>query len=155
MRKASFNIRLSKPEDATLLGDIWRRAVLATHDFLAPHDFADIEHIVTHEYLPHTVVYLVVNPQDVPLGFMGVTVNHIDTLFIDPDYHGMGIGRILVDYITALLSTDISVHVNEQNPLAIGFYAKMGFEQISRMERDPDGRPYPVLHLVKKYQEKS
>ena len=37
--------------------------------------------------------------------------------------------------------------MNEQNPQAIGFYLKMGFEVESRDELDGLGKPYPLLHL--------
>lgn len=147
---AAYNIRLSNPQDAPRLIDIWRQAVLATHHFLDARDFTEIEDVVANQYLPDTVVYTVVDAQDMPLGFMGVTQNHIDTLFIDPDYHGQGIGRILVEYIAALCASDITVSVNEQNPSAIGFYKYMGFQETGRSECDPDGRPYPVLHLCRR-----
>jgi putative acetyltransferase len=41
----------------------------------------------------------------------------------------------------------IELDVNEQNPQAIGFYLKQGFEVIGRSETDGLGEPYPLLHL--------
>ncbi len=37
--------------------------------------------------------------------------------------------------------------VNEQNPQALGFYLKQGFEVIGRTEHDGMGQPYPLLHM--------
>jgi hypothetical protein len=37
--------------------------------------------------------------------------------------------------------------VNEQNPQALGFYFKQGFEVIGRSEVDGMGQPYPLLHM--------
>ena len=37
--------------------------------------------------------------------------------------------------------------VNEQNPQAVGFYFKQGFEVIGRSEVDGMGQPYPLLHM--------
>ncbi len=144
-------IRLSTSDDALALTDIWRRAVLATHHFLSREHFIEIENIVANKYLPDTVVYVAVDENDTPLGFIGVTVNHIDTLFIDPAAHGQGIGKTMIDYITALCATDMTVDVNEQNPNAVGFYRHLGFVQTGRAEFDPDGRPYPILHFCRKY----
>ena len=37
--------------------------------------------------------------------------------------------------------------VNEQNPLARGFYEHMGFEVYKRTELDEEGNPYPLLYM--------
>ena len=37
--------------------------------------------------------------------------------------------------------------MNEQNPRALGFYRRMGFEVVGRSELDELGNPYPLLHL--------
>ena len=37
--------------------------------------------------------------------------------------------------------------VNEQNPLARGFYEHMGFEVYKRTEYDEQGSPYPLLYM--------
>ena len=39
------------------------------------------------------------------------------------------------------------VDVNEQNPLALGFYESKGFHIVGRDDRDEAGRPFPILHL--------
>ena len=40
--------------------------------------------------------------------------------------------------------------VNEQNPLAKGFYEHMGFEVYRRTELDEQGNPYPLLYMRRK-----
>ena len=37
--------------------------------------------------------------------------------------------------------------VNEQNPLAKGFYEYMGFKVYKRTECDEQGNPYPLLYM--------
>ena len=37
--------------------------------------------------------------------------------------------------------------VNEQNPLAKGFYEHMGFHVYKRSELDEQGNPYPLLYM--------
>ena len=37
--------------------------------------------------------------------------------------------------------------VNEQNPLARGFYEHMGFRVYRRTETDEQGGPYPILYM--------
>lgn len=61
---------------------------------------------------------------------------------VDPAYHGQRVGRRLVEHGLAL-TTD----VNEQNPQALGFYQRLGFQPSGRSERDGQGRAYPLIHL--------
>jgi putative acetyltransferase len=70
----------------------------------------------------------------------------MDALFIDPDWHGKGVGRSLVQHGLALhpaMTTD----VNEQNEGALTFYERLGFARTGRSDLDGQGRPYPLLHL--------
>lgn len=139
-----WTFRSSTPQDIPVLADIWRRSVLQTHHFLDPRDFMVIDDLVQHHYLPTHQVEVAMDEDGVPAGFMGVEKRHIDTLFIAPAYRGMGLGRV---FIERLGRDPLSVDVNEQNPQAAGFYHAMGFVQTGRSDVDPDGRPYPILHL--------
>ena len=139
--------RLSDVADAVALVGIWRRAVLATHDFLAPSHFSEIEQIVAEVYVPNAQLWVAHHTEAGPVGFMGLTGNHVDTLFIDPDVRGKGIGKTLLAHAQGMCGP-LTVDVNEQNAQAVGFYRKMGFEQTGRSELDGDGRPYPLLHMA-------
>lgn len=138
-------IRPAAPEDAARNLQIWRDAVRATHDFLTPDDLAAIDALVAG-HLPTMVSWVKTDGRDRPQGFMAMTGAHIDALFVDPACHGQGIGRALVAHARTL-HPDLTVDVNEQNPLAIGFYERLGFRRTGRSETDDQGRPYPLLHL--------
>lgn len=138
-------IRLPTPADAPRNLQIWRDAVHATHDFLSPEDLIAIDALVT-EHLPAMVSFVKVDEADQPMGFLAMTGAHVDALFVDPAVHGGGIGRALMDHARSLAPV-LTVDVNEQNPRAIGFYERLGFERIGRSETDDQGRPYPLLHL--------
>ena len=43
----------------------------------------------------------------------------------------------------------IGVDVNEQNPEAVAFYRRLGFEVEGRSALDSAGRPFPLLHMRK------
>jgi putative acetyltransferase len=138
-------IRPAAPDDAARNLQIWRDAVRATHDFLTPQDLAAID-VQVAEHLPDMVSWVRVDADDRPTGFMAMTGAHIDALFVDPGRHGQGIGRALVNHARTL-HPDLTVDVNEQNPLATGFYERLGFRRTGRSETDDQGRPYPLLHL--------
>ncbi|WP_246304738.1 hypothetical protein [Ensifer sesbaniae] len=47
----TISIRPSRPDDFPRTFEIWRSAVVATHDFLTQEDFAAIETMVRDQYL--------------------------------------------------------------------------------------------------------
>ncbi|WP_312944384.1 acetyltransferase [Agrobacterium sp.] len=140
-----IHFRLSTKDDLPRIMDIWRRAVDATHDFLAPDDRDAIEaELVT--FFPQISLLLAVDDNDTPLGFMFLHDGHMEALFIDPNQHRKGIGKALIQRAVTehpALTTD----VNEQNHKALGFYEHQGFERTGRSTHDGQGRPYPLIHL--------
>ena len=140
-----ITLRSANARDTARILEIWRKAVDATHDFLHRADRAAIEEEVT-AFLPEAALMLAVDASDKPLGFMFLHEGHMEALFIDPDYHGRGIGTALVQAALAAhpaLTTD----VNEQNTQAMGFYRRLGFKPTGRSDLDGQGRPYPLVHL--------
>lgn len=125
--------------------DIWRRAVDATHGFLTPQDRRDIEAEVA-AFLPGAPLDLAVDESNRAIGFMLLDGSHMEALFVDPDFHGLGIGRMLVDRAIAR-HPNLLTDVNEQNLQAIRFYERLGFTPCGRSEVDGQGRPYPLIHL--------
>lgn len=141
-----FFIRASRPDDGNRVVEIWRAAVDATHDFLRPEDRQAIG-VEVRAYLPQAPLWLAVDVNDDPVGFMGLTADEMDSLFVCPDWHGRGVGRALVMHALTLRSTLTST-VNEQNHGARAFYLRLGFVETGRSERDDQGRPYPLVHLM-------
>lgn len=138
-------IRPSTPADGPRVVEIWRNAVDATHAFLTSVDRAALD-IEVCGFLPSAPLYLAVDNADCAVGFMLLDGSHMEALFIDPAYHGQGVGRQLVEHGLGL-SPAMTTDVNEQNPQALGFYQRLGFQQSGRSERDGQGRAYPLIHL--------
>ncbi|MBX8827379.1 acetyltransferase [Ochrobactrum sp. SFR4] len=141
-----ITIRKSTSSDAPVLSDIWRDSALATHDFLSQNDFKEIEAMVREQYLPNAEVW-VAEDAGKPVGFMGMTDSHIDSLFIAPNLRGKGVGKHMLAHAKSLFGDKLTVDVNEQNSQGVGFYLHMGFQQTGRSELDDQGKPYPILHL--------
>lgn len=139
--------RLSDPTPGQLdaLTDLWEASVRATHHFLCPADMALYRRIVRSEALPAAELYAVRDAKGFA-AFMGIAGDKIEMLFVVPGRIGQGLGRRLVTYAVETLGAR-RVDVNEQNTRAAEFYTRMGFRVASREERDPSGKPYPVLHL--------
>ncbi|WCE07348.1 MULTISPECIES: acetyltransferase [Pseudomonas] len=139
-------IRQATNADHPQLLNIWLRSVRATHHFLQESDIEALLPQLRDIYLPAVELWVTVDAEDCPLGFIGLNENHVEMLFIEPDLRGKGIGRALLDHARSLRS-QMSVDVNEQNPEAVGFYLHYGFVQTGRSPLDGEGRPFPLLHL--------
>ena len=137
--------RPSIASDLPRIMEIWRAAVDATHDFLATSDRDAIEADLLG-FFPQVSLLLAVDDSDAPLGFIFLHEGHLEALFVDPDQHGKGIGKALVQKALAA-HPRLTVDVNEQNPKALGFYEHLGFERIGRSAQDGQGRPYPLINL--------
>jgi len=140
-------IRQAIAADHPRLLDIWLRAVRATHHFLQASDIDALLPQLRDVYLHAVELWLAVDTEDQPLGFIGLNQHHVEMLFVDPDRRGQGIGRALLDFCRNPRGT-LSVDVNEQNPQAVGFYLHYGFVQTGRSPLDGEGRPFPLLHMA-------
>lgn len=139
-------IRQATNADHPLLLNIWQRSVRATHHFLQESVIEELLPQLRDNYLPAVELWVAVDTEDSPLGFIGLNENHVEMLFIEPDLRGKGIGRALLDHARSSRK-QMSVDVNEQNPEAVGFYLHYGFVQTGRSPLDGEGRPFPLLHL--------
>jgi putative acetyltransferase len=141
-----WQLRASRPEDIEAMFEVWYASVLATHDFLAQSDLAEIGMLVRRDYLPNHEFTVAVDDHDRVIGFLRLEGNEIDSLFIAPAFRGRGLGRRFVAEAASRAAT-LEVEVNTQNGQAVGFYEAMGFCTISSTPTDRDGRPYPLLRM--------
>ncbi len=126
--------------------EVWESSVRATHMFLSENEIKNIK-----EYVPQALkeipnLFVVENENGIPVGFMGIVGQHLEMLFISDKERGKGYGKKLIKYgIKKYLVNDVAV--NEQNPIAKGFYEHMGFKIYKRTELDEQGNPYPLLYM--------
>jgi len=79
------------------------------------------------------------------IGFVGVTGDELDMLFMEPPAQGKGYGTALLVFARDVLGAK-RVDLNEGNHAAIRFYERQGARRVGRSERDGLGNPYPLLH---------
>ncbi|HVZ29474.1 MAG TPA: acetyltransferase [Asticcacaulis sp.] len=144
MTLPEWRFRPSRPSDAGDLYEVWRTSVAATHDFVSEADLATISIQVREAYLPRAELLVAVDDEDRPIGFMGISDQAIDSLFIAPTWRGKGLGRAFVDAADTSLT---EVIVNSQNTQAVGFYERMGFRTYASSPLDDEGRPYPIFRM--------
>lgn len=125
---------------------VWENSVRATHDFITEKDIVFFKPIIMEQAFPAVTLKCVKDKFGLIIGFMGVHEMKVEMLFILNNIRGSGVGKLLLQYAIDNLNAN-SVDVNEQNPLAVGFYQHMGFKVISRSPIDNMGKPFPILHM--------
>lgn len=125
---------------------VWESSVRATHHFLKEEDIEYFKPLILNTYLDAVELRCIRNNEKRIVGFLGVAEQNLEMLFIDPEYRGKNIGKMLLNYSIDNLNVT-KVDVNEQNEQAVGFYKHCGFEVTGRSELDSSGKPYPILHM--------
>jgi putative acetyltransferase len=128
-----------------LLG-IWEDSVKATHLFLSDKEIENIKKYVPQALKDISHLIIAENEREIPIAFMGLEEQKLEMLFISPEERGKGLGKKLIRFGIENHSTN-ELAVNEQNPLAKGFYEHMGFQVYKRMDKDEQGNPYPLLYM--------
>jgi pimeloyl-ACP methyl ester carboxylesterase/GNAT superfamily N-acetyltransferase len=141
-----LRVRPVPPGEREALPSIWRHAVEATHHFLTAEDIDFFGRVVDRHLATANDVRAAFDDYGHPVGFIVQSGGDIEMLFVEPRFHGKGVGSRLLDSVAAD-HDELRVDVNEHNPSGRRFYAARGFTQIGRSESDSSGRPFPVLHL--------
>ena len=125
---------------------VWESSVKATHLFLSEAEIKNIKKYVPQALKEIPCLTILVNEDQLPVGFMGIIGQHLEMLFISHEERGKGLGKKSLQYGIERYSVN-DLAVNEQNPLAKGFYEHMGFEVYKRTELDEQGNPFPLLYM--------
>ena len=128
------------------LVDVWESSVQATHLFLSSEEIHYIKQYVPQALTDVPILMVAENKEGKPIGFMGVADQTLEMLFISNEYRGKGLGKQFIQYAIENYAIN-KLTVNEQNPLAKGFYEYMGFEVYKRTALDEQGNPYPLLYM--------
>ena len=140
------NVQTPSFSDYPELARVWEASVRATHDFLPESYICLLRELLLSQYLDAVMLICCKDARQHITGFAGVAAGRVEMLFIDPTLRGQGLGKRLLRYAIDELNAD-QLDVNEQNPQALGFYLRQGFEVVGRSETDGMGQPYPLLHL--------
>lgn len=145
MNIITFSKQERSNEVISSLSGLWNRSVRVTHNFLSEKDFKNLEPYV-RQALAEVPVLAVAETEDRVAGFIGLSEDKIEMLFIDPTFIGKGIGHKLVDWATNGNGIRL-IDVNEQNTYAVSVYTHWGFKTYDRSEIDDQGNPFPILRM--------
>jgi len=141
-----LHVRRATPDESEVLFDIWWRSVCATHTFLSDADLHALAPQVRALGLAQLDTWVLCDVATAPIGFLVMNRQHIEALFIVPEWLRRGAGTVLVRHARSLRGA-LTVDVNEQNTAALSFYEAVGFSVCGRSQTDGAGRAFPLLHL--------
>ncbi len=144
-----MNIKEIKDRDSSLINqllEVWEDSVKATHLFLSNEEIKNIKEYVPQALKEVSHLVIIENENNTPTAFMGVEDRKLEMLFVRNSERGNGLGKKLLNYGIENYNVN-ELTVNEQNPLALGFYEYMGFKIYKRTELDEQGNHYPILYM--------
>jgi putative acetyltransferase len=121
----------------------WENASKLAHPFL-PEEFLDKERYnIPNVYMPNADTWVAEIDGNV-IGFIALIGSEVGALFVEPDFHGTGVGRALMDKAQELRG-DLEVEVFQSNPIGRKFYSRYGFVLLTETIHEETGNK--VLRL--------
>jgi putative acetyltransferase len=138
-----MHIRQYEDADLAAVLSSWESATRLAHPFMTDAFIAQERKNVAELYLPNTDTWVVELDSEVK-GFIALMGNEVGAIFLQPECHGRGAGKALMDTAQALHS-NLEVEVFKANAIGRKFYARYGFEQLEEKLHEPTGQQ--VLRL--------
>ena len=118
-------IRELRKVDINKVAEIWLDTNIKTHYFISAHYWKSNFELVK-ELLLQATVYVYEDKQEIQ-GFIGLSNEYIEGIFVSAEMQSQGIGKILLNYVKGKRNKLI-LNVYQKNTRAISFYQREGFE---------------------------
>lgn len=138
-----MNIRPYKNSDLEAVLSSWEIATRLAHPFMTNEFIAQERTNIAEIYMPNTDTSVAEIEGKVE-GFIALIGNEIGAIFLNPKFHGKGVGKALMDKAQELHG-DLEVEVFKENSIGRKFYSQYGFEQLEEKLHEPTGQQ--VLRL--------
>lgn len=117
-------IRRLQKADVDRVMDLWLDTNLKAHNFVhAAYWRSNFEPV--KEMLPRAEVYVYESAGEIQ-GFVGLSGEYIEGIFVSDEVQSQGIGKRLLDHIKVIKDT-LCLSVYQKNTRAIHFYQREGF----------------------------
>lgn len=118
-------IRELRIVDINKVAEIWLDTNIKTHYFISAQYWKSNFELVK-ELLLQATVYVYEDKQEIQ-GFIGLSNEYIEGIFVSAEMQSQGIGKILLNYVKGKRNKLI-LNVYQKNTRAISFYQREGFE---------------------------
>lgn len=139
-------VRRANDADATAIADVWLAAFDATYDFAAAHTDDEVRDWTRLELLRDTETWVAESADGRVVGFMSLTDDMLEQLYIRPEWTGRGTGGRLVALAKTLRPDGLDLYTFQVNAGARRFYERHAFVAVAfgdgsaNEERQPDVR---------------
>lgn len=117
-------IRKLQKVDINRVADIWLKTNLKAHFFI-PEQYWISNYEFVKEMLPQAEVYVYEDDKMIQ-GFIGVSDEYIEGIFVSDEMQSCGIGKMLLDYIKDKKDR-LQLKVYQKNVREMSFYQREGF----------------------------
>ena len=117
-------IRKLQKADINRVTDLWLDTNFKAHDFI-PAQYWKNNYDAVKEMLPQAEVYVYEDAGGIQ-GFVGLSGEYIERIFVADETQSQGIGKRLLDHMKAIKDT-LRLNVYQKNTRAIRFYQREGF----------------------------
>ncbi len=123
-------IRRLKENDLSAIMQIWLNTNISSHNFISKNYWLENYEMVK-AMLPQAEIYVHEDDNTKQInGFIGLSDNYMEGLFIKSDAQSQGFGKQLLEYVKNI-KTDMKLSVYQKNVRAIRFYKREGFSIVS------------------------
>lgn len=131
-------VRQYQGSDIEAVLDIWLRASIEAHDFVAAAFWESQLDDMRNLYIPGSETW-VYEQEGAVLGFYSLCDNHLAAIFVEPQRQGLGIGKLLLAHAKAQRES-LTLSVYQENQASCGFYLSQGFRIVSEQAEPHTGR---------------
>ena len=118
-------IRKLRKADINKVADMWLDTNIKAHYFI-PAQYWKRNFGLVKELLLQATVYVYEDKQEIQ-GFVGLSDEYIEGIFVSAEMQSQGIGKILLNYVKEKRN-NLLLNVYQKNTRAIVFYQREGFE---------------------------
>lgn len=141
-------IRKATQQDIEKVMQIWLKASLQAHDFIAADFWRQRLPEVRDVYLPQAETFVYEDKHQIK-GFISVILdNFIGALFVDTAYQHRSIGSKLLDYVRQN-RPNLTLKVYARNKAALNFYQKNDFKILVEKKDDATGENELIMSWAK------
>lgn len=136
-------IRKLRKADINRVANIWLEANLKAHYFVSAQYWKNHFESVK-ELLLQAEVYVYENDRKIQ-GFIGLSGEYIEGIFISAEMQSHGIGKLLLNYAKTR-KNKLSLNVYQKNVRAISFYQREGFKnQCEDLDKSTGEKEYVLM----------
>ena len=136
-------IRALQKADINRVTDIWLDTNLKAHYFI-PAQYWNSNYELVKKMLSQTEVYVYEKDQKIQ-GFVGLSGEYIEGIFVSDEMQSQGIGKLLLNFIKDR-KAKLYLNVYQKNTQAIHFYLREGFKiQCEDMDEATGEKDYVMI----------